>query len=66
MQVFFGNSLVKFSAFGDALICWINMSTKRSSFSPFCLNVGGCARSRLSGIPRAALFPRIGHYLSFL
>ena len=66
MQGFSGNSLVKFFAFGDALICWMNTITKRSGFSPFCLNVGGCARSSLSGIPSAAIFPRIGRFLSFL
>ena len=66
MQAFSGNSLVKFFAFGDALTCWMNTSTKSSGFSSSCLNVGGCACSSLSGIPSDAHFPRIGHYLSFL
>ena len=35
MQAFSSNSLVKFFAFGDALICWTNTSMKRSGFLLF-------------------------------
>ena len=60
--IFLVNSLVNL-CFGDASICCMNKSVRRSGFLTFCLDVGGCACLSLSGILRAALCPRIGHYL---